>query len=98
MIDSLATRKVIVAGRRGGKTTAMAMLAVRGLQEGKRVFYAGPTTEQTDRFWYAVRGYLDNDIQAERLTKSETKRVIEEFNVDENAPRIKCKTAFDADT
>ena len=76
----------------------MAMLAVRGLQQGKRVFYAGPTAEQTDRFWYAVRGYLDADIQAGRLYKNETKRVIEQFGVDENAPRIKCKTAFDADT
>ena len=76
----------------------MAMLAVQGLQDGKRVFYAGPTADQTDRFWYAVRSYLDNDIQAGRLYKSETKRIIEEFNVDENAPRIKCKTAHDADT
>ena len=98
LVESTAIRKVIVAGRRGGKTTGMAILASRGLQRGCRVLYAGPTAEQTDRFWYAVRHYYQEDVAAGRLVKSETKRILEEPGVDENAPRVRCKTAFNADT
>ena len=98
LVESTAIRKVIVAGRRGGKTTGMAILASRGLQHGYRVLYAGPTAEQTDRFWYAMRHYYQEDVAAGRLVKSETKRILEEPGVDENAPRVRCKTAFNADT
>ena len=95
---SKAIRKVIVAGRRGGKTTGMAINAARKLRRGKRVLYAGPTSEQTDRFWYAVRHYYRDDIDAGCLVKSETKRIIEPPGMDENGPRIRAKTAFNADT
>lgn len=95
---SFASRKVIVAGRRGGKTTGFSLLATHGLQRGRRVLYAGPTTEQTDRFWYAVRAYFGHDVDTGRLLKSETKRILEPPGVDENGPRIRCKTAFNADT
>jgi len=95
---SEAIRKVIVAGRRGGKTTGMAINAAKKLRRGKRILYAGPTSEQTDRFWYAVRHYYRDDIEAGKLVKSETKRIIEPPGVDENGPRIRAKTAFNADT
>lgn len=97
-IESPAPRKVIVAGRRGGKTTGMTLIAAHGFNRGRRVLYAGPTSEQTDRFWYAVRAYFDTDIRADRLVKRETKRIIERPGSDENAPRIRAKTAWDADT
>jgi len=94
---SPAIRKVVVAGRRAGKTTGMAINAARRLREGKRVLYAGPTAEQTDRFWYAIRHYYRDDVAAGLLRKSETKRIIEPPGVDENGPRIRVKTAFNAD-
>lgn len=98
LIASPAVRKVVVAGRRGGKTTGMAILAAIGLREGKRVLYAGPTAEQTDRFWYALRHYYGHDIDAGRLLKNETHRIIEPPGVDENGPRVRAKTAYNADT
>ena len=48
---SPAKRKVIVAGRRGGKTTAASMLAVEAALDGKRVLEAAPTADQTGAFW-----------------------------------------------
>ncbi len=97
-IESPAPRKVIVAGRRGGKTTGFTLLAAHGFNRGRRVLYAGPTSEQTDRFWYAIRAYFHEDVRAGRLVKSETKRILEQPGSDENAPRIRAKTAWDADT
>jgi len=97
-VESSAPRKVVVTGRRGGKTTGLALLAAHGFNRGRRVLYAGPTSEQTDRFWYAARAYFDADIRAGRLVKTETKRIIEQPGSDENAPRIRAKTAWDADT
>jgi hypothetical protein len=76
----------------------MTLIAAHGFNRGRRVLYAGPTSEQTDRFWYAVRAYFDTDIRAGRLVKRETKRIIERPGADENAPRIRAKTAWDADT
>lgn len=75
----------------------MAIIAVKALKQGKRVLYAGPTSDQTERFWYAVRSYLQHDIDRGYLYKSETKRLIEPYGVDENGPRIRAKTAFNAD-
>ncbi|NIV32807.1 MAG: hypothetical protein GWN58_26185, partial [Anaerolineae bacterium] len=48
--QSKAKRRVIVAGRRGGKTTGAAILAVEGMLRGKRVLEAAPTMEQTEAF------------------------------------------------
>jgi len=42
-IDSPAPRKVIRAGRRSGKTTGIAIYAVRQFLQGRRVLYAAPT-------------------------------------------------------
>src|SRR5690554_5982331 len=53
-IDSDAKRKIIRAGRRGGKTTGIAILALQAFMDGKRVLYATPTAEQVDAFWYEI--------------------------------------------
>lgn len=98
LVESEMKRAVIVAGRRGGKTTGLAIKAARAFIKGARVLYAAPTTDQTERFWYAVRSYLQPRIDAQLLYKSETKRLIEPYGVDENGPRIRAKTAFNADT
>ena len=42
-LRSKAKRKVVRAGRRAGKTTGVAILAVEAFLQGRRVLYAAPT-------------------------------------------------------
>ncbi|GAG36473.1 unnamed protein product, partial [marine sediment metagenome] len=53
-ILSKVKRKIVRAGRRGGKTVGAGVLAVDAFLEGKRVLYAAPTSEQTEKFWFEV--------------------------------------------
>ena len=91
---STAKRKVIVAGRRGGKTTGAAMIAVEDFLAGHRVLEAAPTADQTSAFWDACKRALVEPIAAGIIHKNETERILE-------APgfgRIRSKTAWNADT
>jgi hypothetical protein len=90
-----AKRKVIRAGRRGGKTVGMATLAVLGFMAGQRVLYAAPTIDQVDRFWYEVKLALDAAVQSKALYKNETEHLIERPGT---LNRIRAKTAWNADT
>lgn len=94
-ISSPAKRKIIRAGRRGGKTVGMSIFAVQEFLAGKRVLYAAPTSEQIDRFWTTVTRALDAPIRAKVLYKNETEHVIE---VPGTENRIRAKTAWNADT
>lgn len=94
-IESPAKRKVIRAGRRGGKTTGIAILAVRAFCAGRRVLYGVPTQDQADKFWYELKQAFAADIDAGRLVKNETRRYIERPGTEQ---RIRCKTAFNADS
>lgn len=94
-IKSDAKRKVIRAGRRGGKTVGVAQLAVKRFLAGRRVLYATPTQDQIDRFWYEVKRALADPIKAGILYKNETEHVIE---VPNTLQRIRAKTAWNADT
>jgi len=91
---SRAKRKVVCAGRRGGKTTGMAILAVEALLAGRRVLEAAPTADQTTAFWEACVAALTEPITAGIVKKNETNRTLELST----GGRIKCKTAHDADT
>lgn len=91
---SPAKRKVIVAGRRGGKTTGVSMLAADMAMAGRRVLEAAPTADQTSAFWDAVKSYFAEPIAAGVIKKSETTRLLE---LPEGG-RIRCKTAHDADS
>lgn len=93
-IDSHAKRKIIVAGRRGGKTTGASMLAAFMAMEGRRVLEAAPVSDQTNAFWESVKGYFAEPISKKVIRKNETDRLLE-FP---NGGRIRCKTAHDADT
>jgi hypothetical protein len=93
-LDSTAKRKVIVAGRRGGKTTGSAILAVRSMLKGRRVLQAAPTQDQTDAFWATCKKALAEPIAAGIVGKNESKRYLEMAN----GGRIRTKTAWDADT
>lgn len=94
-IESPAKRKVIRAGRRGGKTTGIAYYAVEKFLAGKRVLYATPTQEQIERFWYEVKLSLDEPLEAGVFYKNETRHIIDLAGTEQ---RIRAKTAWNADT
>jgi len=94
-IDDPAKRKIIRAGRRGGKTVGMAIFAVQRFLEGRRVLYAAPTSEQISRFWTEVTRALDAPIRAKVFNKNETEHTIELRGTEQ---RIRAKTAWNADS
>jgi predicted phage terminase large subunit-like protein len=94
-IDSPSKRKVIRAGRRGGKTVGVAILAVRAFLANRRVLYATPTQEQIVRFWFEIKLALTGAIEGGNVVKNETWHFIER-PLTEN--RIRAKTAWNADT
>lgn len=94
-INHPAKRKVIRAGRRGGKTTGIAIYAVMRFLMRRRVLYATPTQEQIDKFWYEIKLALAEPIDAGLLYKNETRHIIE---VPGTTNRIRAKTAWNADT
>lgn len=93
VITSKAKRKVIVAGRRGGKTRTVADIAIRYFLDGKRVLEAAPKFDQTTVFWRYVKNALREPIAAGVMKKNESTRMIE---MDNNW--LRSMTAHDADT
>lgn len=94
-IDSPAKRKVVRAGRRGGKTTGAALLAVKAFLAGHRVLYASPTEDQISSFWFEIKRALADTIDANIFVKNET---IHSIELPGTKQRIRAKTAFNADT
>jgi hypothetical protein len=94
-IGSPAKRKVIRAGRRSGKTTGVAILALETFMDRGRVLYATPTQEQIDRFWAECKMALAELTDTNLLYKNETRHIIE-FPGTET--RIRAKTAWDANS
>lgn len=94
-IESPAKRKIIRAGRRGGKTVGAAILAVQQFLAGRRVLYTAPTSEQTDAFWYEVKLALFPLVDAGVYKFNQSERWIEKAGTQN---RIKAKTAWDADS
>lgn len=94
-IDSTAKRKVIRAGRRGGKTVGVAILAVKHFLAGERVLYTAPTSEQLDTFWREVKRSLAGVILVGVYKKNETEHFIEKEGTEN---RLKAKTAWNADS
>lgn len=94
-LRSHAPRRVIRAGRRGGKTTGLAIFAVEEFLKGERVLYSVPTAEQVTRFWHEVTLALAEPIKAGIFRKNETSHIIELPGTEQ---RIRAKTAWNADT
>lgn len=94
-INSRAPRKVIRAGRRGGKTVGVSILAVKKFLAGHRVLYAAPTQDQVEMFWRTVKRALAQPIDAGIFTKNETMHTIELPGTEQ---RIRAKTAWNADS
>ena len=94
-IESLAKRKVLKAGRRGGKTTGCGILASRAFLNHRRVLYAVPTADQMDRFWHEIKASFAEPIAAGVFYKNETLHILE---IPGTETRIRAKTAWNADT
>ena len=94
-IDSRAKRKVVRAGRRGGKTVGVSIFAVEEFLEKRRVLYCAPTSDQVQRFWTEVVRALSPMIDAGIYKKNETEHTIEMPGTEQ---RIRAKTAWNADT
>ncbi len=92
---SKAKRKVIRAGRRGGKTVGASILAVDAFVDGKRVLYTAPTSEQTDAFWFEVKRALLPLVETKAYKLNETERYIERIGTKN---RLRAKTSWNADT
>ena len=93
--QSNAKRKIIRAGRRGGKTVIAATICVDKFLQGLRPLYAAPTSEQLETFWFEVKKALAEPIEAGIFKKNETEHTIEKVGTKN---RIKGKTAWDANT
>ena len=93
-IESKAPRKIIRAGRRGGKTVGASIIAVEAFLQGRRVLYVTPTSEQLDKFWFEIKLALVNLIEAGIYYKNETMHLIEKHGTEN---RIRGKTAWNAD-
>jgi hypothetical protein len=94
-ISSPAKRKVIRAGRRGGKTVGVGVYGVEKFLLKKRVLYAAPTSEQIQRFWVTVTRALAAPIDKGVFYKNESEHIIELKGTEQ---RIRAKTAWNADS
>lgn len=93
--ESKAKRKVVRAGRRAGKTTIAAIIAVEAFLKEHRILYGTPTSEQLDSFWYEVKQALAEPIDARIFVKNETEHTVEKPGTKQ---RIRGKTCWNADT
>lgn len=94
-VRSEAKRKIIRAGRRGGKTTGISIYSIQKFLQGKRILYATPTQDQVERFWFEINKALRQPIADGIFYKNETMHIIE---VKGTENRIRAKTAWNADT
>ena len=94
-VECSEKRIIIRAGRRGGKTSGIAIRAVQKFLEGHRVLYMAPTQEQTERFWFEITRALEEAVSGGIFKKNESSRFIELPGTEQ---RIKAKTAWNPDT
>jgi len=92
--QSLAKRKVVRAGRRGGKTVIAAEICIDKFLEGLRPLYATPTSDQLETWWFEIKRALAEPIEAGVYKKNETEHTIEREGTKN---RLKGKTAWNAD-
>uniref|UniRef100_A0A6M3JQK7 Putative terminase n=1 Tax=viral metagenome TaxID=1070528 RepID=A0A6M3JQK7_9ZZZZ len=90
-----AKRKVIRAGRRGGKTVGVSIYGTEQFLHGHRVLYAAPTMEQVGRFWTTVIRALSGPISLGMFRKNESEHFIELQGTEQ---RLKAKTAWNANS
>ena len=94
-VEAPNKRVIVRAGRRGGKTVAASIRAVRSFLSGHRVLYAAPVIEQINRFWTEVTQALAEPLDAGIFYKNETKHLISLRGTEQ---AITAKTAWTADS
>lgn len=92
---SKAKRRIVRAGRRGGKTVVASIITVDAFLAGRRVLYATPTTDQLYRWWYQVTNALGELINHGVYRKQENIHAIEKQGTEQ---RLRGKTAWNHDT
>ena len=90
-----AKRKIVRAGRRGGKTVGAAIFSCEKFLERRRILYAVPTADQLESFWFAICEFFREAIESGYVYKNEGMHIIELPNT---KTRIRGKTAWNADT
>jgi hypothetical protein len=90
-----AKRKVIRAGRRGGKTVYAGDEATEAFLDGRRVLYGVPTSDQLQKFWFEVTTALREPIKAGVYHVDKTMHTIERPGTEN---RIRAKTCWNAET
>jgi hypothetical protein len=95
VLRSPAKRKIVRAGRRAGKTTGIAILAIEKFLQGRRVLYAVPTADQCEAFWREVKLALGEAVDAGIFKMNMTERFVE---LEGTNQRIRAKTAWNADS
>lgn len=94
-IPCQAKRIIIRAGRRGGKTTGIAIKMVERFLDGRRQSYGAPTLEQVEACWFEICRALREPIGAGVFKKNEAEHTIEKPGTKQ---RIKCRTVWNADS
>ena len=92
VIDNPAKRKVVCTGRRSGKTTMGAIVAVCGLLQRQNTLIASTSQDQSDIFWRYVTRWLSPLVDAGLVQQNKTKRTME-FG----QSLLRIKTGSDAD-
>lgn len=77
IIDAPYKRKVVVAGRRAGKTHLAALMASERFLRGQRVLIGSLTQRQSDIFWFKIRRWLAPLFALKLVTKNEVTRTID---------------------
>lgn len=98
ILASKSKRKVVCAGRRGGKTTMIASYSVQSFLNGRRVIYGTPVSKQLKDYWGLVKKYLKPLIKSGHIYKNETDKYLRWAHDDDDGPMISAQTAYDADT
>ncbi len=92
--ESPARRKVICAGRRGGKTTLAAIESVERLFDGQRILLCSATQDQADAFWNKVTVWCQEAITHDVLKRNESRRIL---TCAKSGGQIRVKTASNPD-
>jgi hypothetical protein len=74
ILDSPASRKVICAGRRAGKTHLATVAAITAFLQGKRVLLSSTSQDQADVFWRYLKRWTRPLLSV--TYKNETKRIL----------------------
>ncbi len=93
ILMSPAKRKVVVAGRRAGKTTLAALGAVELMLDSKKVLITSTTQDQADTFWDKAKLWLRPMLNAKMVVKNENRRVL----IFGDTGRIRVKTGSNPD-